>query len=122
MSGEGQGGAAAAMADSAPIEVGQRVVVMGKRKGVVRFYGNTEYGPGTWVGVELDKPTGFHDGLVQGFRYFTCKPNHGVYVQRQGVQLVQSWGAAASQIQSLLRGRKDRAEADCVANVLLICC
>ena len=33
-------------------------------------------------------------------------------MQRQGVQLVQSWGAAASQIQSLLRGRKDRAEAD----------
>ena len=25
------------------------------------------------MGVELDKPTGFHDGLVQGFRYFTCK-------------------------------------------------
>ena len=28
------------------LEVGQRVVVMGKRKGVVRFFGPTAYGPG----------------------------------------------------------------------------
>jgi len=29
--------------------LGQRVVVMGKRKGKVRFVGPTAYGPGEWV-------------------------------------------------------------------------
>jgi len=100
------------MADQPPLTLGQRVVVMGKRKGIVRFNGPTDYGPGEWVGVELDKPSGTHDGGAHGKRYFTCNSNHGVYVQRQGVQLVQSWGAAASQIQSLLRGRKDRQESE----------
>ena len=42
----------------------------------------------------------------------TGPPNCGLYVQRQGVQPVHSWGAAASQIQSLLRGRRERQEAD----------
>eukprot|EP00961_Rhodomonas_salina_P249040 3365755-Rhodomonas_salina.2 len=69
---------------------------------------------GEWVGIELDKPTGSHDGGAHGKRYFTCKSptepgalcaieevtlgigytgpaNHGVYVQRQGVLPVNSW-------------------------------
>ena len=33
----------------------QRVVVMGKRKGIVRFFGPTEYGPGVRV---------YHAGLL----------------------------------------------------------
>mmetsp|Transcript_6032 Transcript_6032/g.14724 ORF Transcript_6032/g.14724 Transcript_6032/m.14724 type:complete len:938 (+) Transcript_6032:50-2863(+) len=94
------------------LSVGQRVVVLGKRKGTVRFVGSTAFGPGEWVGVELDKPTGSHDGGAHGHRYFTCPAGHGVYVQRQGVLPVNSWQAAANQIQSMLRGRKDRQETD----------
>jgi len=92
--------------------MGSKVVILGKRKGTVRFIGTTAFGPGEWVGIELDKPTGTHDGLANGHRYFTCPPGHGVYVQRQGVLPSTSWQAAASQIQSLLRGRKDRQETD----------
>jgi len=130
------------MPDSDPstevLTVGQRVVVLGKRKGTVRFVGSTAFGPGCnplcpcqawvlvfpcqewvfflhscrepesarrpvcshgvarvahrpapctraelrrestcageWVGVELDKPTGSHDGGAHGHRYFTCSP------------------------------------------------
>jgi dynactin complex subunit len=53
------------------LSVGEQVVVMGKRKGTVRFIGETAYGPGEWVGVELEKPTGSHDGGVNGqvFRF-----------------------------------------------------
>ena len=29
-------------------------------------------GTGDWVGVELDKPSGSHDGGAHGSRYFTC--------------------------------------------------
>uniref|UniRef100_A0A7S0U557 Serine/threonine-protein phosphatase n=2 Tax=Hemiselmis andersenii TaxID=464988 RepID=A0A7S0U557_HEMAN len=94
------------------IAVGQKVVILGKRKGTVRFIGSTAFGPGEWVGIELEKPTGSHDGGVNGQRYFSCPAGHGVYVQRAGVLPSNSWQAAASQIQSLLRGRKDRQETD----------
>jgi dynactin complex subunit len=48
------------------LNLGDVVVIMGKRKGAVRFIGPTAFGPGEWVGVELEKPTGTHDGCVNG--------------------------------------------------------
>lgn len=77
------------------IALGQKVVILGKRKGTVKFIGHTSFGPGEWVGIELDKATGTHDGGVNGQRYFTCIPGHGVYVQRQGVLPSNSWQVRA---------------------------
>lgn len=42
---------------------------------------------GTWIGVELDTPTGKNDGTVQNIPYFTCKPKHGIFVR--GDKLIQ---------------------------------
>lgn len=39
------------------------------------------YQGGTWVGIELDAPTGKNDGTVQGIQYFECKPKHGIFVR-----------------------------------------
>ena len=48
--------------------------------GPVSFRG-FDLGPDAlFYGVELDKPKGTHDGMVQGKRYFTCPPGKGVYV------------------------------------------
>jgi dynactin complex subunit len=88
------------------IKVGQKVVILGKRKGTVRFIGPTAFGQGEWVGIELDKPTGTHDGLANGHRYFTCPPGHGVYVQRQGVLPSTSW--QVTKLTSRVRGKKPR--------------
>lgn len=33
------------------------------------------------MGVELRTPKGKNDGSVQGRRYFTCKPDHGLLVR-----------------------------------------
>lgn len=33
-----------------------------------------------WLGVELERPHGKHDGSRSGVRYFRCKPNHGIFV------------------------------------------
>ncbi len=54
------------MQSEPPLMLGEKVVIMGKRKGTVRYIGDTAYGPGEWVGVELEKPTGTHDGGVNG--------------------------------------------------------
>ena len=41
---------------------------------------------GVWFGIELDKPVGKNDGSVNGRRYFTCKPNFGVFAPPSRVQ------------------------------------
>uniref|UniRef100_A0A8D0GYB7 CAP-Gly domain containing linker protein 3 n=1 Tax=Sphenodon punctatus TaxID=8508 RepID=A0A8D0GYB7_SPHPU len=61
------------------IETGDQVLVAGQKQGIIRFYGKTDFAPGYWFGIELDKPTGKHDGSVFGVRYFTCPPKHGVF-------------------------------------------
>jgi len=40
---------------------------------------------GPWIGVALDGPVGNHDGSVGGQRYFTCPPQHGVFVRSSAV-------------------------------------
>ncbi|KAG8143646.1 hypothetical protein E2320_000842 [Naja naja] len=48
------------------IDIGDQVLVAGQKQGVIRFYGKTDFAPGYWFGIELDKPTGKHDGSVFG--------------------------------------------------------
>ncbi|KNC47494.1 uncharacterized protein AMSG_02511 [Thecamonas trahens ATCC 50062] len=53
------------------LEVGDHTVFR-KAPVAIRFIGETEFGEGEWVGVELLKGKGKHDGRVQGRRYFSC--------------------------------------------------
>uniref|UniRef100_K7FYR2 CAP-Gly domain containing linker protein 3 n=1 Tax=Pelodiscus sinensis TaxID=13735 RepID=K7FYR2_PELSI len=70
------------------IELGDQVLVAGQKQGIIRFYGKTDFAPGYWFGIELDKPTGKHDGSVFGVRYFACPPKHGVFAPPSRVQRV----------------------------------
>ena len=61
-----------------------------QRRGTVRFVGDVaeiSSGVGAWIGVELDEPTGKNDGSVKGSRYFECKPNCGVFVRAERVEV-----------------------------------
>ncbi|KAH6911162.1 dynactin [Coprinopsis sp. MPI-PUGE-AT-0042] len=57
-------------------------------RGVVRFVGATSFQVGKWVGIELDEANGKNDGSVQGIPYFTCEPNHGVFVRPSQIKAV----------------------------------
>lgn len=96
----------------AEMEVGERVIVAGQRKGTIRFAGNTQFAPGTWYGIELDRPAGKNDGSVNGHRYFTCKAKHGVFAPLSRIQKLGdrrfssseslddpiSWGAVSERV------------------------
>ncbi|CAH1775616.1 unnamed protein product [Owenia fusiformis] len=68
------------------LEVGDRVVVAGQRKGTIRYAGETKFAPGLWFGIELDRSVGKNDGAVNGERYFKCRPKHGVFAPPSRVQ------------------------------------
>uniref|UniRef100_A0A672Y5R4 CAP-GLY domain containing linker protein 3 n=2 Tax=Sphaeramia orbicularis TaxID=375764 RepID=A0A672Y5R4_9TELE len=74
--------------DGMNVEVGDQVLVAGQKNGIVRFYGKTDFAPGYWFGIELDKPTGKHDGSVFGVRYFSCLPKYGVFAPPSRVQRI----------------------------------
>ncbi|XP_069580012.1 CAP-Gly domain-containing linker protein 4-like isoform X5 [Brachyistius frenatus] len=74
--------------EGSEVRLGERVLVVGQRTGVVQFYGKTSFAPGLWLGIELDKPSGKNDGSVGGVRYFSCPPKHGVFAPPSRVQRI----------------------------------
>lgn len=61
--------------------------------GILRYFGEIDLTPGLFCGVELDEPVGLNDGSVQGIRYFTCRPQHGIIAPVDIVRTVSggSW-------------------------------
>lgn len=51
-------------------EIGDRCQIE-KRIGSIVYIGPTNFAPGEWIGLVLDKPLGKNDGSVDGQRYFT---------------------------------------------------
>ena len=66
-----------------PFQLGDQVIVGNRRrlKAVIRYFGPTAFGPGDWVGMELERPEGKNDGTVNGIPYFSCPPNCGLFVK-----------------------------------------
>ncbi|VBB30526.1 unnamed protein product [Acanthocheilonema viteae] len=73
-----------------------------KGRGVVEFFGETEFAEGTWVGINLDEPNGKHDGTVKGTRYFECEPNHGIFLKANQVRL-ESRGKSGMRLPTSVR-------------------
>jgi hypothetical protein len=75
---------------SAPVELSVGAIVdIPLGRGVVRFFGTTSFSSGKWVGIELSEPVGKNDGSVKGVPYFSCPPNHGVFVKPSQVKVAQ---------------------------------
>ena len=87
------GAAAPASAPLSALTVGERVRVApsvsansaspeAHMEATVRYVGETHFKSGEWIGLQLDEPRGRNDGSVDGVRYFTCEPLHGLFVRR----------------------------------------
>uniref|UniRef100_A0AAR2M267 CAP-Gly domain-containing protein n=1 Tax=Pygocentrus nattereri TaxID=42514 RepID=A0AAR2M267_PYGNA len=100
--------------DGVKVEVGDQVLVAGQKQGIVRFYGKTDFAPGYWFGVELEQPTGKHDGSVFGVRYFTCLPKYGVFAPPSLSQPKRNFNA--------VRSPKDITSESSISSRLLFCC
>uniref|UniRef100_A0A452V9U8 Kinesin family member 13B n=1 Tax=Ursus maritimus TaxID=29073 RepID=A0A452V9U8_URSMA len=56
------------------LKEGEYVTVGTNKMGIVRYIGPTDFQEGTWIGVELDLPSGKNDGSIGGKQYFKCNP------------------------------------------------
>ncbi|XP_035419445.1 kinesin-like protein KIF13B isoform X4 [Cygnus atratus] len=63
------------------LKEGEYVTVGANKTGIVRYIGPTDFQEGTWVGVELDLPSGKNDGSIGGKQYFRCNPGYGLLVK-----------------------------------------
>uniref|UniRef100_A0A8C6A3U2 CAP-Gly domain containing linker protein family member 4 n=1 Tax=Marmota marmota marmota TaxID=9994 RepID=A0A8C6A3U2_MARMA len=68
------------------LRLGDRVLVVGQRVGTIKFFGTTNFAPGYWYGIELEKPHGKNDGSVGGVQYFSCSPRYGIFAPPSRVQ------------------------------------
>ncbi|XP_062065174.1 CAP-Gly domain-containing linker protein 4 isoform X1 [Lepus europaeus] len=82
------------------LQPGDRVLVVGQRVGTVRFFGTTNFAPGYWYGIELEKPHGKNDGSVGGVQYFSCSPRYGIFAPPSRVQRITDSLDTLSEISS----------------------
>jgi len=66
------------------LQVGNVVLLKKRGLGIVRYVGplHCDDQEVTWLGVELKSKDGKNDGSVQNKKYFSCPPNHGVFVRQ----------------------------------------
>jgi len=66
------------------LEVGNVVLLRKRGLGIIRYKGplHCHDEQQIWLGVELKSADGKNDGSVQNKKYFSCTPNHGVFVRQ----------------------------------------
>merc|ERR1719357_2085598 len=66
------------------LHLGNAVLLKRRGLGIVRYIGplHCDDQAVTWLGVELKSADGKNDGSVQNKKYFSCAPNHGVFVRQ----------------------------------------
>ncbi|KAL1433159.1 hypothetical protein MTO96_002119 [Rhipicephalus appendiculatus] len=70
------------------LKIGDRVSIGESKLGILQYYGETHFAEGVLCGIELDDAAGGkHSGIVDGVVYFTCRPNHGIFVPESKVKL-----------------------------------
>ncbi|KAI9913537.1 hypothetical protein PsorP6_005562 [Peronosclerospora sorghi] len=90
------------------LELGARVAFGAGKSGIVRFVGETDFASGEWVGLELERPEGKNNGELNGRVYFTCEPNHGLFVKKSMVRSVLPSSSSKAPASRTLSGMSSR--------------
>eukprot|EP00730_Choanoeca_flexa_P002516 TRINITY_DN11078_c0_g1_i1.p1 TRINITY_DN11078_c0_g1~~TRINITY_DN11078_c0_g1_i1.p1 ORF type:complete len:1134 (+),score=123.20 TRINITY_DN11078_c0_g1_i1:36-3404(+) len=87
--------------------LGQRVMVDNYGLGTLRYMGTTEFDEAReqWLGIELDQPKGKNDGTILGTKYFSCRMNHGIFVQQDSGTVRLAKADDMAQVPVAPRGR-----------------
>ena len=51
-------------------DVGERVLIFGEKRGILRYIGPTHFESGEWCGIELDLPEGKNNGIIGIFIFY----------------------------------------------------
>ena len=74
--------------DKKYLEVGQNVMcIHNKEMATVKYIGHADFAPGIWIGLELKRQLGKHNGMVKDRRYFSSKEGHGVMVKPRNISV-----------------------------------
>ncbi|KAG7727057.1 hypothetical protein KL933_002766 [Ogataea haglerorum] len=80
-------------------------VVLNDVEGTIKYIGPTQFQPGEWIGVELDRPVGKNDGSVAGVRYFQAQDKHGVFVRPS---MLQPPNSGETRLKAIIRSLEDK--------------
>ena len=97
---------ASAASPGEELELGDKVIVSsssGSKTGFLRYLGKTDFADGHWAGVELETPSGKNDGSVAGKRYFSCRPNYGLFAPAHKISKPARRTSQKMGVQSLRR-------------------
>ncbi|RDD41602.1 Tubulin-specific chaperone B [Trichoplax sp. H2] len=64
--------------------------------GIIKYTGPLVSMIGEWIGVQLDRPIGRHNGLFKGRQYFTCPHRYGVFTRPENIRLKQFIGRTST--------------------------
>eukprot|EP01084_Bolivina_argentea_P307899 532252_1 len=70
------------------LNIGDQIETTNGRLGNVRYIGNIDVKKGIWIGVELNEPTGNHNGTLKGKQYFKTAPNHATFIKHKKIKRV----------------------------------
>lgn len=85
---------------------GERVLLDGKNKAQVAYYGPVHFShDDDWVGLVFEEPVGKHNGTVAGTEYFKCDSMHGLFVRSHRLQRTDSSGHVTARVKSPYRLR-----------------
>ena len=76
------------MPELSDFQVGQTVELSKGVRAIVQFIGNTHFAPGDWIGIEFEDASGKNDGSLQGQRYFSCPPAHGMFIRPDKLDII----------------------------------
>ena len=68
------------------VTISDKIKVIGKGNGIIRYIGFPLLKPCVWYGIELEDSNKNNNGTIDNISYFKCQDKHGFFVQVTSLQ------------------------------------